>query len=44
MTEYEIPISTSWTETDSHPFDWNNYEVNYDSSTLVFGFSNWTEI
>ena len=44
MTEYVIPITTSWTEGDFHPFDWQNYEINYESSTLTFGFSNWTEI
>ena len=44
MVEYTTPITTSWTEGDYHPFDWQNYKVNYEVSTLTFGFSNWTEL
>lgn len=44
MTEYTIPISTSWTEADEHPHDWNNYTINYEASTLIFEFSNWIEV
>jgi hypothetical protein len=44
MTEYNIPISTSWSEPFSKPYGWENYEDTMDSSTLTWDFAVWSEV
>tara|TARA_R100000808_G_C2053421_1_gene87949 strand:- start:345 stop:479 length:135 start_codon:yes stop_codon:yes gene_type:complete len=44
MTEYTVPITTSWSEADENPHDWNNYGTNYESTTMTWERTNWTEL